>query len=105
MAQLFKDEKNRNKEFQNAIENINSGLGNIKELKLDYDQLIVLKITRNHELSRLQSEIPKTTIFQETIRKQELLISKLQKSLEECIQNNQKGTKMIQDLRVVDLEN
>lgn len=105
MAQLFKDEKNRNKEFQNAIENINSDLGNVKELKLDYDQLIVLNMKRNQELSSLQSEIAKTTIFQETIRKQELLISKLQKSLEECIQNNQKGTKMIQNLRVVDLEN
>lgn len=104
-AQIYREERKRNQEFEKALQSTSEDLLKVKKLKEEFDSLTVEHLKKNKELTDIQTEISKYTLYKETISKQEKIISRLEKELENCIIKNSNGTKILNNLDEVEKEN
>lgn len=105
VAQAYKEEREKNKEFEKAMQNAQMELVKVRKLQKEYDALSVEHLKKNKELSEMQDEIAKYQMYKETVAKQEKVIAKLETNLEKCVDYGEKYNRLIENIGAIEREN
>ncbi len=105
IAQSYKEERRRNIEFEAALQKTYKELLEVKGLQKEFDQLQVEHVTKNKDLLKMQKEISRYKLYQDTISKQEQVIHKLEQNLEKCILRSEKYEGLIKNISKIEKEN
>lgn len=91
LAQAYRAERLRNEEFERTLRSANEELVSARKLKAELDGLQQVHQDRAKKLLDLQREIQKTSLYKDTIRKQERVIAKLEGLMERTLKDTQKA--------------
>ena len=105
VVQAYKEERMRNLQFEKSLQKAHQDLTQIKDIQKEFDELSVSHLKKNKILLRMQKEISKQSQYTNTIKKQELVIQKLQRNLEKCILKSEKYENIIGNISKIEKEN
>ena len=91
LAQAYNTEKLRNTEYEKALKNAHIDLANMKVVE---DELKATERTHKEKaenLLKMQEQVKKNDSYRETVKKQEVVIAKLEHILEKVMGDNQKA--------------
>lgn len=91
LAQAYKTERLRNLEFEGAIKRSYKDLDTIGLLEAELETLSLDHAEKSQKLLLLQKETAKESIFQETVKKQESVIARLENLLEKSVLSKEKA--------------
>lgn len=77
----------RNEEFSKALKSANVDLAQAKTITAEYENLQMAFKEQSNKLSVLSKENKKTTLYKDTVKKQEAVISKLEGLLEKLMRD------------------
>lgn len=87
IAQAYRGERLRNEEFSKALKSANVDLAQAKTIQAEYDNLQMAFKEQSIKLSALAKENKKTTLYKDTVKKQESVIGKLESLLEKLMRD------------------
>ena len=87
IAQAYRGERLRNEEFQKALKSANMDLAQAKTIQAEHDNLQMAFKEQSGKLSILSKENKKTTLYKDTVKKQEAVIGKLENLLEKLMRD------------------
>lgn len=91
LAQAYNTEKMRNKDYENVLRKAHVHLSEMKKMEA---QLELLERSHGEQAERLlqrQTELKKASVYNDTIKKQEVVIAKLQKIMQKIVIDNKKA--------------
>ena len=91
VAQAYKTEKLRNNEFDEAIKKALKDVDGIKDQERDLDLKQKEHQHKGLRLQALQKETAKEKMFQETVKKQEQVIARLESLLENSVESKERA--------------
>ena len=105
IAQAYRDERNRNEEFEKALKAAHRDLLSAKKTQREYDNLQKDHEGKSKKLLKMQQELRKIQLFRDTIKKQEKVIHKLEKLLEATMKDSEKASKRVVEFEKIRTEN
>ena len=87
IAQAYRGERLRNEEFSKALKSANMDLAQAKTIQAEHDNLQMAFKEQSSKLSILAKENKKTTLYKDTVKKQEAVIGKLEGLLEKLMRD------------------
>ena len=105
IAQMYRNERGRNEEFEKVIKQAQDEITEAYKYKADLDKLRDKHEKDLRKLQRIQSQVDKIKIYRETIKKQEAVISKLEKILDKTLKDTQVARESAQELEKLRTEN
>mmetsp|Transcript_9890 Transcript_9890/g.12269 ORF Transcript_9890/g.12269 Transcript_9890/m.12269 type:complete len:176 (+) Transcript_9890:1891-2418(+) len=87
IAQAYRGERLRNEEFSKALKSANMDLAQAKTISAEHDNLQMAFREQSTKLSILAKENKKTTLYKDTVKKQEAVIGKLEGLLEKLMRD------------------
>eukprot|EP00438_Fugacium_kawagutii_P030526 Skav213654 [mRNA] locus=scaffold2012:399619:400431:- [translate_table: standard] len=101
----YREEKTKNVELGRRMEEALKEVNRARGLERSLDELQQVHLEQNRELQRLQDEGKKLETYRQTAKTQEKVISKLEKILENSLQEVQKAQKVQVDIERLKTEN
>lgn len=101
----YREEKAKGAELARRMEDALKELNRARGLERSLDELQQVHLEQNRELQRLQEEGKKLETYRQTAKTQEKVISKLEKILENSLQEVQKAQKVQVDIERLKTEN
>lgn len=105
IAQMYRNERGRNEEFEKVIRQAQDEVSEAYKYKAELDKLREKHEKDLHKLQRVQGQIDKVRIYRDTIKKQEAVISKLEKILDKTLKDTQMARESVQELERLRTEN
>lgn len=102
---FVRDERVRNEEFDKALKNAQKEIAQARQIQHELEILQKKYAENAKKLIMVQTEIQKTTVYKETIKKQEKVIEKLEKLMEQTLQDTQKARSAQLELESLRTEN
>ena len=87
IAQAYRGERLRNEEFSKALKSANVDLAQAKTISAEHENLQMAFKEQSNKLSVLSKENKKTTLYKDTVKKQEAVIGKLEGLLEKLMRD------------------
>lgn len=87
IAQAYRGERLRNEEFSKALKSANADLAQAKTITAEHENLQMAFKEQSNKLSVLSKENKKTTLYKDTVKKQEAVIGKLEGLLEKLMRD------------------
>ena len=87
IAQAYRGERLRNEEFSKALKSANVDLAQAKTISAEHENLTMAFREQSNKLSLLSKENKKTTLYKDTVKKQEAVIGKLEGLLEKLMRD------------------
>ena len=87
IAQAYRGERLRNEEFSKALKSANVDLTNAKTIAAEYENLQIAFKEQSNKLAVLVKENKKTSLYKDTVKKQEAVIGKLETLLEKLMRD------------------
>lgn len=87
IAQAYRGERLRNEEFSKALKSANVDLSQAKTIAAEHENLSMAFKEQSQKLSLLAKENKKTTLYKDTVKKQESVIGKLEGLLEKLMRD------------------
>ena len=87
IAQAYRGERLRNEEFSKALKSANVDLAQAKTITAEHENLQMAFKEQSNKLSVLSKENKKTTLYKDTVKKQEAVIGKLEGLLEKLMRD------------------
>ena len=87
IAQAYRAERLRNEEFSKALKSANVDLTNAKTIAAEYENLQIAFKEQSNKLAVLVKENKKTSLYKDTVKKQEAVIGKLETLLEKLMKD------------------
>jgi len=87
IAQAYRGERLRNEEFSKALKSANVDLAGAKTIQAEFENLQMAFKEQSSKLSMLAKENKKTTLYKDTVKKQEAVIGKLETLLEKLMRD------------------
>ena len=87
IAQAYRGERLRNEEFSKALKSANVDLAQAKTIQAEFENLQMAFKEQSLKLSALAKENKKTTLYKDTVKKQEAVIGKLENLLEKLMRD------------------
>ena len=87
IAQAYRAERLRNEEFERALKSANVDLIGAKQLQAEYDNMQAGYSEAQRRLAEGLKEVQKTSLYKDTIKKQERVIGKLEILLEKTLKD------------------
>lgn len=69
--QAYRDERIRNEEFDKALKNAQKDIAQARQMQIEFEALQTIHQQNSKKLISMQSEISKSQLYKETIKKQE----------------------------------
>lgn len=91
LSQAYNTEKMRNKEFENVVRKAHVHLAERKKMEAKLELFERSHQDMAERLLQRQTELKKASVYNDTIKKQEVIIAKLQKIMENIVLNNKKA--------------
>jgi len=85
VAQAYRTERLRNEEFSKALKSANVDLSQAKKITAEFDNLQSAFGEQSKRLGLATEESRKTSLYKDTVKKQEAVISKLETLLEKLM--------------------
>jgi hypothetical protein len=85
LAQAYRTERVRNEEFSRTLKSANVDLSQAKTIQAEYENLQIAFKEQSNKLGYIQKENKKTSLYKDTVKKQEAVISKLETLLEKLM--------------------
>ena len=101
----YREEKAKGAELGRRMEDVLKEVNRARGLERSLDELQQVHLEQNRELQRLQEEGKKLETYRQTAKTQEKVISKLEKILENSLQEVQKAQKVQVDIERLKTEN
>ena len=105
IAQMYRNERGRNEEFSKTIKQAQDEVSEAYKYKAELDRLRDKHEKEMHRMQKIQTQIDKVKVYRETIKKQETVISKLEKILERTLKDTQAARESAQELEKLKTEN
>lgn len=105
IAQMYRNERGRNEEFEKVIRQAQEEVSEAYKYKAELDKLREKHEKDLHKLQRVQTQVDKIRIYRDTIKKQEAVISKLEKLLDKTLKDTQLARESVQELERLRTEN
>lgn len=105
IAQMYRNERGRNEEFTKTIKQAQDEVSEAYKYKAELDRLRDKHEKEMHRMQKMQTQIDKVKVYRETIKKQETVISKLEKILEKTLKDTQAARESAQELEKLKTEN
>mmetsp|Transcript_34749 Transcript_34749/g.40638 ORF Transcript_34749/g.40638 Transcript_34749/m.40638 type:complete len:858 (-) Transcript_34749:61-2634(-) len=105
LAQAYRDERVRNQEFEKSLKAAQRDIAQSKQLQAELDGIQKKHMEAAKKLLAMQQEISKTQLYKDTIKKQEKVISKLEKLMETTLKDTQKARNSLLELEQLKTEN
>ncbi len=105
IAQAYRDERIRNEEFEKALKSAQKDIAQSRQLQVELDRLSKAHMLNGRKLQAMQQEIQKTKLYKDTIRKQEKVISRLEKLMETTLKDTQKARNAVIEMEKLKTEN
>ena len=105
IAQMYRNERGRNEEFEKVIRQAQDEVSEAYKYKAELDKLREKHEKDLHKLQKVQVQVDKTRMYRETIKKQEAVISKLEKLLDKTLKDSQLARESVQELERLRTEN
>ena len=105
IAQMYRTERQRNEEFEKVIRQTQDELSDAHKAKLELDKLREKHVRDLRKFQKVQSQVDRINTYRETIKKQEQVISKLEKILEKNLKESQQSRQAAQELEKLKTEN
>lgn len=87
IAQAYRAERLRNEEFSKALKSANVDLTNAKTIAAEYENIQIAFKEQSNKLAVLVKENKKTSLYKDTVKKQEAVIGKLETLLEKLMKD------------------
>ena len=91
LAQAYNTEKLRNTEYEKALKNAHIDLANMKVVEGELKATELTHKEKAENLLKMQEQVKKNDSYRETVKKQEVVIAKLEHILEKVMGDNQKA--------------
>ena len=95
----------RNEEFEKALKTAQRDVAQARQMQVELENLQRVHQQNSKKLLSMQSEISKTQLYKETIKKQEKVISKLETLMESSLKDTQKAREAMVELEQIKTEN
>jgi chromosome segregation ATPase len=105
VSQAYKEERNRNEEFEKAIKAAHRDMVEVRKTQKKYEDLERIHAEKSKKLLSMQQELRKINVYRDTIKKQEKVILKLEQLLENTMKDTEKASKQAIDLEKIRSEN
>ena len=87
IAQAYRGERLRNEEFSKALKSSNVDLAQAKTIQAEFENLQLAFKEQSSKCAILSKENKKTTLYKDTVKKQEAVIGKLETLLEKLMRD------------------
>ena len=91
LAQAYRSERVRNEEFSRTLKSANVDLGQAKTIAAEYDNLQIAFKEQSSKLASLAKENKKTSLYKDTVKKQEAVITRLETLLEKLMKERKQA--------------
>lgn len=91
IAQAYRDERVRNEDFEKALKDAQRDIAQSSQLQVDLENLQKAHSLMSKKLLEMQGEVGKVGLYKETIRKQEKVIAKLERLMENSMKDTEKA--------------
>jgi hypothetical protein len=105
LAQAYRSERLRNEEFERALKSANVDLVQAKQTQAELENMQQAYGDAMRRLSDFSKEVQKTSLFKDTIKKQERVITKLETLLEKTLKDTQRAREGMIELEKLRTEN
>jgi hypothetical protein len=105
ISQAYKEERNRNEEFEKAIKAAHRDMIEVRKTQKKFDDLQKVHTEKSKKLLAMQHELKKISLYRDTIKKQEKNILKLESLLENTMKDTEKASKQVIDLEKIKSDN
>jgi hypothetical protein len=105
IAQMYRNERGRNEEFEKVIRQAQDEVTEAYKYKAELDKLREKHEKDLHKLQKVQVHVDKIRVYRDTIKKQEAVISKLEKLLDRTLKDTQLARESAQELEKLKTEN
>jgi hypothetical protein len=105
LAQAYRDERVRNEEFEKSLKSAQKDIAESKHLQTEMEIMQKKHTDQSRRLLGIQQEASKINLFKETIKKQEKVIAKLEKLMEQTLKDTQKARSQLVELEHLKSEN
>jgi hypothetical protein len=105
ISQAYKEERNRNEEFEKAIKAAHRDMVEVRKTQKKFEELEKVHGEDNKKLLVMQNELRKVNLYRDTIKKQEKVIVKLEHLLENTMKDTEKASKQALELEKIKSEN
>lgn len=105
IAQMYRNERTRNEEFEKIIKQAQSEVSEAYKYKMELDKLREKHERDMGKLQKVQGQVDRVKVYRETIKKQEAVISKLEKLLDKTLKDTQQARETVQELEKLRTEN
>ncbi|CAK88568.1 unnamed protein product (macronuclear) [Paramecium tetraurelia] len=91
VAQAYRNERVRNEEFEKALKTAQKDIASARQLEVELESLQRVHQENAKKMLVMQQEIQKVGVYKEAVKKQETVISKLEKLMETSLKDAQKA--------------
>ena len=107
IAQMYRNERMRNEEFETVIKKAQNDITHAYRYKAELEELQGKHEGQLRQLQKVQTQVERAGAYKETIKKQEKVISKLESLMEKTLRDTQKARDSameLEKLRTEDIE-
>ena len=105
VSQAYKEERNRNEEFERAIKAAHRDMVEVRKTQKKFEELEKIHTEKSRRLLAMQQDLRKINLYADTIKKQEKVIVQLEHLIEKTMKETEKASRQAVEFEKIKTEN